>query len=127
MIYNLSPISPLEIIFVLGGNSFFLNFCATLYFEILSKDSKIDILFKKLYFSFKIISLFLFNNSLLDSLSIKYNSTSSSEITISSLFFPLKKLISPKDSHYPNVLNIFSPLLIFSIFWSKCFITSELF
>ena len=74
IIYSLSPTSPLEIIFVFGGKSFFRNFCATLYLDILSKDSKIDILFKKLYFSFNIISLFLFKSSRHDSLSIKYNS-----------------------------------------------------
>ena len=75
IIYSLSPSSPFLIIFALGGNSFFFNFCATLYLDILSNDSKIDILFKKSYFSFKTISLFLLSNSRHDSLSIAYNST----------------------------------------------------
>ena len=119
MIYNLSPFSPFEMILVLGGNSFFFNFWATLYFEILSKDSKIDILFKKLYFSFKIISLFLFNNSRQDSLSIAYNSTLSWANTSSFLFFPEKKLSSPKESHEPKVFKILS------LFCSK-FVSSSL-
>ena len=89
IIYSLSPSSPFLIIFVLGGNSFFFNFCATLYFDILSNDSKIDILFKKSYFSFKIISLFLFSSSRQDSLSIAYNSIFSIAIIISFLFFSL--------------------------------------